>query len=111
MKDEVRHQNLKMEWGDELLKKYLHSSFVNVFKGDDLINELLEIMETEDPKRNCFLKFLNPVIESLKDIDKKVKPVYNKTGQSVNRLACSHFCQHLFTCFPFPLFSLLQLLF
>lgn len=69
LKDEVKHLNLKLEWSDDLLKRELHSSFINVFKGVDLINELSHIISSENPKRDTFLKFLDPVIKSLNNLE------------------------------------------
>ena len=66
LKDEVRHLKLNVEWGDKILKIGLHSSFINSFKGQDIITDLSQILSEENPKRKTFLKYLSPAIDSLK---------------------------------------------
>jgi CheY-like chemotaxis protein len=66
LKYEVNQLNLKLEWDDDMLKESLQESFINTFKGTDVIVDLLQILKEDDPKRTVFLKYLNPAIESLK---------------------------------------------
>jgi CheY-like chemotaxis protein len=69
LKDEVNLLNLKLEWGSDILKKQLHSSFVGSFKGVNIIENLSQILSEEDPKRKCYIKYLYPSVESLRNLD------------------------------------------
>lgn len=68
LKDEVKQLNLNLEWGNDLIKRSLHSSFVSTFTNQDIMTELSQIILEENPKRATFLKYLNPAIESLKNL-------------------------------------------
>lgn len=68
LRDEVNRLSPTLEWGNETVKIDLHSSFINSFTGQNIVTDLAKILLKEDPKRETFLKYLNPAIVSLKNL-------------------------------------------
>lgn len=68
LKDEVSQIKLKLDWDDEMIKQILHSSFIDSFEGTNIIDDLSEILNGDDPKRVTFKKYLSPAIEVLRNL-------------------------------------------
>jgi hypothetical protein len=68
LKDEVNHLKLALNWENQTIKNDLHASFINSFRGQNIIADLSEILLKENPKRISFLKYLSPAINSLKEL-------------------------------------------
>ncbi|MCH3885201.1 hypothetical protein [Tenacibaculum aquimarinum] len=68
LKYEVKLLDNKLQWGDDTLKKILHEGFTESFTNSDLLEELTKISKEENQKRKTFKKYLEPIIENLKNI-------------------------------------------
>lgn len=69
LKDEVRNANTGLGWGDDVIKRHFHSSFIQTFKGANLLDDLGDILNrNKNPKRETYQKYLHPAVQVLNDL-------------------------------------------
>lgn len=66
LRDDLMVLEPKLKWGDDLIKRTLQEHFITNFKDVDIIEQLSEILKTQNPKRETYLKYFKPAVDSLK---------------------------------------------
>ncbi|PKA82634.1 hypothetical protein ATE92_0770 [Ulvibacter sp. MAR_2010_11] len=66
LKDELMLCEPKLNWGDLLVKRVLQEHFIDNFKGVNILEQLSEIIQLDNPQRETYLKYLKPAVDSLK---------------------------------------------